>query len=398
MPKTALFGGTLRRAAGLSLAALLLLAGCLPEKQQAQAEAQPPGPPPPVTVSAPLARQITEWDEYTGRFEAKESVEIKARVSGFLESVHFEEGQLVEKGDLLFVIDPRPFEIELKSARAALDQAQAQLNLAKSDLARAASLIANRNIPERELEARRAAELQSAANLSAAEARVAQAELDLEWTQVLAPISGRISNVRTDVGNLITGGPQGATLLTTIVSLDPITFVFEVSEADHIKYMRLASNGSRPTARQQDHPVRVKLIDEQTFSLQGAMDFVDNQLDFGSGTIRARAVFDNKGGFITPGIFGRLELYAGEGDVLMLPDSAILADQAQRVVMTVDGEGKVVRKVVTLGPLVDGLRVIRGGLTGEERVIIDGLMRARPGETVTPEEGEIAAAAAPAQG
>jgi multidrug efflux system membrane fusion protein len=391
------FGGPVRLPAFLALSGLLLLAACGPEEQQAQAQQQAAAPPP-VTVAQALQRSVTEWDEYTGRFEAKESVEVKARVSGYLESVHFDEGQLVKKGELLFIIDPRPFEIELKSARAAVDQAKAQLELAKSDLARASSLIANRNIPEREVEARRAAELQAAANLSAAEARVQQAELDLEWTHVLAPISGRISNVRTDVGNLITGGPQGATLLTTIVSLDPITFVFEVSEADHIKYMRQAEDGSRPTARQSALPVKVKLLDESDYDLEGSMDFVDNQLDFNSGTIRSRAVFSNKQGFITPGVFGRLRLYAGEGDALLLPDSAILADQAQRIVLVVDAEGVVNRRVVTLGPLVDGLRVIRSGISAEDRVIIDGLLRARPGQQVTPESGEILAAAAPNQG
>ncbi len=391
------FNGQVRLPAFLAFSALLFLAACGPEDQQAQAQQQS-APPPPVTVAQALQQRVTEWDEYTGRFEAKESVDVKARVSGYLESVHFQEGQVVQKGDLLFVIDPRPFEIELKSARAAVDQATAQLELAKSDLARAASLIANRNIPERELEARRAAELQAVANLSAAEARVQQAELDLEWTRVPAPITGRISNVRTDVGNLITGGPQGATLLTTIVSLDPITFVFEVSEADHIKYMRQAEDGSRPTARQSPLPVKVKLLDEADYDLEGKMDFVDNQLDFNSGTIRSRAVFDNKQGFITPGIFGRLRLYAGEGDALLLPDSAILADQAQRIVLVVDGEGMVNRRVVTLGPLIDGLRVIRSGISAEDRVIIDGLLRARPGQQVTPESGKIVAAAAPNQG
>ncbi|WP_455373761.1 efflux RND transporter periplasmic adaptor subunit [Limibacillus halophilus] len=391
------FNGQVRLPAFLAFSALLFLAACGPEDQQAQAQQQS-APPPPVTVAQALQQRVTEWDEYTGRFEAKESVDVKARVSGYLESVHFQEGQVVQKGDLLFVIDPRPFEIELKSARAAVDQATAQLELAKSDLARAASLIANRNIPERELEARRAAELQAVANLSAAEARLQQAELDLEWTRVPAPITGRISNVRTDVGNLITGGPQGATLLTTIVSLDPITFVFEVSEADHIKYMRQAEDGSRPTARQSPLPVKVKLLDESDYDLEGKMDFVDNQLDFNSGTIRSRAIFDNKQGFITPGIFGRLRLYAGEGDALLLPDSAILADQAQRIVLVVDGEGMVNRRVVTLGPLIDGLRVIRSGISAEDRVIIDGLLRARPGQQVTPESGKIVAAAAPNQG
>ena len=367
--------------------AMLLATGC---DDQAAQKAPPPGGPPEVTVAAPEQKTITEWDEFTGRFEAVETVDLRARVSGYLNSIHFRDGQLVEKGARLFVIDPRRFEIAVQQAKASVDQAKAQLTLARSDLERAVPLAKRRNIPARELEAREVAVSESVARLSGAQAALRQAQLELEWTEVRAPVSGRISNARVDVGNLVTGGAGGnATLLTTIVSFDPIHFVFEGSEADYLKYLRLDRAGQRPSSRDFQNPVAVRLVDEKEFRHQGRVDFIDNRLDSNSGTIRARAIFDNPDNFLTPGVFGRLRLFGGKSEALLIPDDAIASDQANKIVMTVDGENTVRMKIVTLGPIIDGLRVIRSGLDASDRVIVNGLQRARTGEKVAPQDGRI---------
>ncbi len=229
--------------------------------------------------------------------------------------------------------------------------------------------------------------------MAALEAALKQAELNLEWTEVRAPIAGRISDRRVDAGNLITGGQTGATLLTVIVSLDPIHFVFDGSEADFLRYLRLAAAGARPSSRDVQNPVSVRLADETDYKHQGRMDFVDNVLNPKTGTIRGRAIFDNKDGLLTPGFFGRLRLFGGEHDALLVPDSAIASDQASKIVFTVADDGTVGTKRVELGPIVDGLRVIRSGLAATDRIVIDGLQRARPGQKVKPEDGKIEAAA-----
>ena len=233
-------------------------------------------PPPPVTVSKPLQKSITEWDEYTGRFTAVETVEIRARVSGFIESIHFKDGQIVKQGDLLFVIDPRPYKIAVEQAKADVERAQAKLEIASHDVDRATPLARNQTITDRELDTRKSMQRDAAGGVGAAEAALKQAELNLEWTSVRAPISGRISDRRVDAGNLIVGGSTGATLLSAIVSLDPIQFVFDASEADFIRYLRLAAAGARPSSRDVQNPVAVRLADEKDFKHQGRMDFVDN--------------------------------------------------------------------------------------------------------------------------
>lgn len=367
--------------------AALLTTGC---DDQAAPKAPPSSGPPEVTVAAPLQKTITEWDEYTGRFEAVESVDLRARVSGYLNAIHFRDGQIVEKGARLFVIDPRRFEIAVQLAKASVDQARAQLTLARSDLERAKPLAKRGNIPARELEAREATVTEAVARLSGAQATLRQAQLELEWTNVRAPVSGRISNARVDVGNLVTGGAGGnATLLTTIVSFNPIHFVFEGSEADYLKYSRLDQAGQRPSSRDFQNPVAVKLVDEKEFRHEGRVDFVDNRLDPNSGTMRARAIFDNSNNFLTPGVFGRLRLFGGKSEALLIPDAAIASDQANKIVMTVDNENTVRMKIVTLGPIIDGLRVIRSGLEATDRVIVNGLQRARTGAKVTPQDGKI---------
>lgn len=347
-------------------------------------------PPPPVQVAAPLSRKITLWDEYTGRFEAREQVEVRARVSGFIEKIHFQDGQTVKKGDLLFTIDQRSFQFTADAAQAEVERAKAQVSLAENEVERAEGLTRNQTITVRDLDQRKANLASARASLSSAEANLKQAQLNLEWTEVRAPIAGRISDRRVDAGNLIAGG-QGATLLTNIINIDPINFIFEASEADYIRYVRLVQNGSRPSGRQNPLPVRVRLADETDWKREGKLEFVDNQLNARSGTIRARATFDNKDQFLTPGTFGRMQLYAGEVEAMLVPDAVIVSDQTMKIVFTVGPENKVVPKPVSLGPIVDGLRVVRGGLSAEDKVIINGLANpmVRPGAPVQPQPGEI---------
>jgi len=352
-------------------------------------------PPPPVTVAHPLQKNITEWDEYTGRFQAVETVEVRARVSGFIDKVQVNEGQLVKEGDLLFVIDQRPFQLAVEQAAADLARAHAKLEIATLDVQRASPLVESQTLTGREFDTRKSTQRDAAGQVASAEAALKTAQLNLEWTEVRAPISGRISDRRVDAGNLITGGANGATLLTVIVSIDPIHFVFDGSEADFIRYLRLARAGARPSSRDAQNPVSVRLADETEFVHQGRMDFVDNAINPKTGTIRGRAVFDNKDGFLTPGFFGRMRLFGGTHDALLVPDAAIASDQSRKIVFTVADDGTVGVKLVELGPIVDGLRVIRSGLAASDRIVIDGLARARPGQKVRPEDGEIKAAAAP---
>jgi multidrug efflux system membrane fusion protein len=369
---------------GLVLSVASLLAGC---DDKPAGTAGPPAPP--VTVARPFQKLITEWDEYTGRFTAVESVEIRARVSGFIDSIHFKEGQVVKQGDLLFVIDRRPYAIAVEQAKADVERAKAKLEIASLDVQRATPLVRSQALTEREFDTRKATERDAAGQVGSADAALKQAQLNLEWTEVVAPISGRVSDRRVDVGNLITGGQTGATLLTVIVSTDPIQFIFDGAEADFLRYLRLAASGARPSSRDVQNPVSVRLADETSFSHHGRMDFVDNQLNAKTGTIRGRAVFENKDGLLTPGFFGRLRLFGGEHEALLVPDSAIASDQSRKIVFTVADDGTVGTKLVELGPIIDGLRVIRSGLAAADRIVIDGLQRARPGAKVKPEEGKI---------
>jgi RND family efflux transporter MFP subunit len=344
---------------------------------------------PSVTVARPVQKLITEWDEYTGRFAAVETVEVRARVSGFVDSIHFKEGQMVNRGDLLFIIDKRPYEIAVEQAKADLERAKAKLEVASLDVQRATPLVRSQSLTEREFDTRKSAERDAVGQVGSAEAALKQAELNREWTEVRAPTTGRISDRRVDAGNLITGGQTGATLLTVIVSTDPIHFVFDGSEADFLRYLRLAAAGARPSSRDVQNPVSVRLADETDYTHQGRMDFVDNALNAKTGTIRGRAIFENKDGLLTPGFFGRLRLFGGEHEALLVPDTAIAADQSRKIVFTVAADGTVGTKLVELGPIEDGLRVIRSGLAATDRIVIEGLQRARPGQKVTPEDGKI---------
>jgi RND family efflux transporter MFP subunit len=375
-----------RSAIGLVVATTLAgaLAGC---DDKPVSNAAPP--PPPVTVAVPLQKTITEWDEYTGRFVATASVEVRARVSGFIDAIKFKDGQIVKQGDPLFVIDPRPYRLAVDQSKADLERAKAKLEIANLDVERATPLVRNQTLTQREFDTRQSNQRDAAGGMASAEAALKQAELNLEWTDVAAPIGGRISDRRVDAGNLITGGPTGATLLTTIVSLDPIYFVFDGSEADFIRYLRLAATGARPSSRDVQNPVSVQLADETGYKHEGRMDFVDNVVNPKTGTIRGRAIFENKDGLLTPGFFGRLRLFGGEHEALLIPDSAIASDQASKIVFTVAEDGTVGVKRVELGPIVDGLRVVRSGLAPTDRIVIEGLPRSRPGQKVTPENGKI---------
>jgi RND family efflux transporter MFP subunit len=371
---------------GLSILAALTLAGC----DNKPAAGGPP-PLPAVTVSKPVHKNITEWDEFTGRFTALETVEVRARVSGFIDTVKFKEGQIVKKDDLLFVIDRRPYQIAVDQAKADVSRAQSKAEIATLDVQRATPLLRNQSVTEREFDTRKANERDANAQVASAEAALKQAELNLSWTEVRAPIAGRISDKRVDAGNLITGGQTGATLLTVIVSTDPIHFVFDGSETDFIHYLRLAAKGARPSSRDAQNPVSVRLADETDFKHTGRMDFVDNVVNPKTGTIRGRAIFDNKDGLLTPGFFGRLRLFGGTHEGLLIPDTAISSDQSNRIVFAVADDGMVSAKRVELGPIIDGLRVIRSGLAANDRIVIDGIQRARPGQKVKAEDGKIEA-------
>jgi RND family efflux transporter MFP subunit len=358
------------------------------------AQAQGGMPAPQVVAAAPLAKRITQWDEYTGRFEAVRQVEVRARVSGFVEQIHFRDGQMVKAGDLLFTIDQKPFQLAHEAAQAEVARATAQVAVAQNDFDRAEPLVRNNTITARDLDQRRANLQVARAALDAAQAAERTAQLNLDWCAVRASIDGRISDRRVDAGNLINGGAGGAgaaTLLTTIVSVSPIHFAFDASEADYLRYTRLLQSGQRPSGRDNPNPVQVRLADEPNWSRSGTMDFVDNVLNPRSGTIRGRALFENPDGTLTPGTFGRMRLFGGEIDALLVPDASLVSDQARKILLVVGPDNKLLPKIVELGPMVEGLRVIRSGLAPNDQVVIDGLANpmVRPGTVVAPRPGEI---------
>ena len=344
---------------------------------------------PSVTVAKPDAEKIVEWDEFTGRFEAIDSVDIRARVSGYLEAVAFEDGAIIQKGDLLFKIDPRPFEAELAAAKADLDSAAAARRNAKAENERGQRLLERSALSKEEADRRESALRQAEAAWAAANARVKQAALNLEFTEIRAPITGRISDNFVSEGNLIVGGPQGGTLLTRIVSLDPVYFEFTANEADYLKYVRLAADGDKTGLQGEANPVFVKLLDENDFTREGRISFVDNRFDPSTGTMRGRATFDNPDGVLTPGMFGRLKLAgSGEYTALLIPDSAVQTDQNIKFVWVAGEDNVVERREVTLGPLHDGRRIVRTGLNPQDRVIVSGSQFVMAGAAVAPQRAE----------
>jgi len=373
----------------------LILAPALAACGDSQRAASAP-PPPTVTVAIPVQRDIIDHDEYVGRFVAVDSVEVRARVSGYLESVHFNDGQIVKQGDLLFTIDKRPFQNALDQARANLTMARSNLTYTEADLARGKQLVRDKTITDQVFEQRAQAKRNAEASVLANEAAVRQAELDLQFTELRAPVGGRIGDRRVTPGNLITGGTGGnTTLLATIVSLDPIRLEFTFDEAAYLRYERFSRSGREVTSREGSVVVALKLIDEADFVHRGYMDFVDNVIDKGSGTIRGRAVFSNTEEMFTPGMFARVRVPGSPAyPALLIPDSAIASEQARKYVLVVDGENTTQLRYVTLGQLVDNLRVVKDGLKAVDRVVVNGLMRARPGAKVTPEDQAQASATA----
>src|SRR6478736_924812 len=365
---------------GLLLA--LALAGCSERAQQAAAAP----PPPPVTVAQPVKRTVTDWDEFTGRFEAVEEVQVRPRVGGFVNSVEFQDGAIVHQGDLLYVIDPRPFEAVAEQADGQLSDARAKVELAKRELDRGLSLVQTSAVSEQVVDQRRqalqaahAAETQAAGALKAA-------RLNIEFTHVTAPITGRVSRHLVSPGNLVQGSDNGAsTLLTSIVTLDPIYVYFDMDETTFIKYSKLWFEGRRPSSRDTANPVQVTLAGETKASHEGTINFLDNRLDVSTGTLRSRAVVKNTDLSILPGQFGRVRLIGSAPyEALLIPDAAVATDQSRKIVFVVKPDDTVEARPVVLGPLDEGLRVIREGLKAEDRVIVDGLQRARVGAKVSP--------------
>ncbi len=345
-------------------------------------------PPPKVTVSQPVTQTVTEWDEYTGRFDAVEAVEVQARVSGYLTKVNFSDGQDVKAGDLLFEIDPRPFERALEQAKAQLNQAKVRVSNASLDVERGRPLLKSDFISKKTFDDRENIVREAEAAVKVAEVRVKVAELDLSFCRVTAPISGRISRTLVTPGNFVSGGrtDSSATVLTTIVTQDPIYIYFDVSENNALKYTRLTEASGKGVPGMLGAAVGVALPDEEGFPHSGKLDFLDNRLDQGTGTLRARAVIPNKEALFSPGMFARLRLQGSpEYAAVMLPDEAIGTDQANRFVYVLGPDDIPHRRVVDLGPLIDGLRVVRKGLSAEDWVVIRGQQRVRPDQKITPE-------------
>jgi RND family efflux transporter MFP subunit len=383
---------SLFRFVSVPLALSMLLSAC------SEAPKAPAAPPPPeVTVMQPKQQTLQDEDEYVGRFVAINTVEVRARVSGYLENVNFRDGSRVKQGDLLFSIDRRPFQNTLDQARANLAQALSNRDYAEQDFARAQQLVRDKTITEQALDQRLQSLRNAKASVEANQAQVKQAELDLQFTELRAPLDGRIGDRRVSPGNLVTGGAAGGTsLLATIVTQDPIHFEFTLDESAYLRYKRLMGAPlDQATAVASDLAVSLKLIDEASFSHQGHIDFIDNVIDRSTGTMRIRAAFANSDDVFTPGMFARIKIPASKPyTALLVPDEAIGSEQVRKVVMTVNADNTVVPKYVELGALVNGMRVIRKGLAAEDRVIVNGLVRARPGMKVAPRD---AAAVPPAK-
>jgi RND family efflux transporter MFP subunit len=366
-----------------AVATWLLLAGCAAKTSDA------PPPPPPVTAAQPLQRQVIDWDEFVGRFEAVDTVQVRPRVSGYVQSIAFKDGDIVRKGQLLFVIDPRPYEAALAEAQAAEKSAEASAANAQVELDRAKRLVDQQFVSRSAYDARLAQWRTAEAAVNQAKAQVQARALDVEYTRITAPIAGRVSDHRVAVGNLVNAQGTEPTLLTTVVSLDPIHFVFTGSEAVYLKYQRANVAGTRTSSRYASNPVDIQLQDETGYNWHGRMDFVDNAVD-ASGTIRGRALIRNPNNFLTPGMYGRLRLLgSGAYDALLVPDAAVSADQADKVVMVVGADQRVHPRRVKLGPIVDGLRVVREGLAPTDRVVIEGQQRVRAGMKVAVQTGRI---------
>lgn len=339
-------------------------------------------PPVPVSIAPALEKSVTEWDEFSGRIRAVDRVEIRPQVSGIIEEVHFQEGQIVKKGDLLFTIDPRPFQADLGRAQAALAGAQAKLALAHTNLARNQQLIQIHAVSQSDLDQSNDALLEADASLKSAQAAVDAAQINLDYTSIKSPVTGRVSRAEITAGNLV-GTGLSAPVLTTVVSVNPVYVEFEVDEQTYLKY---SANGAAGNSGIDHIPVSMGLANEEAYSHQGHLKSIDNSLDTTSGTIRVRAVFDNENGELTPGLYAKVRTGEAAAPAILVDDRAVGTDQDKKFVIVVDADNKAIYRAVTLGPMVDGLRVVRSGLHKDERIVVNGLQRVRPNAVVAPTE------------
>jgi RND family efflux transporter MFP subunit len=348
--------------------------------------AQTAPPPPQVSVAQVLERRVKDWDEFTGRLQAVESVEIRPRVSGYIDRVAFTEGSQVKRGDLLFVIDPRPYQAEYDRAAADVKRYKTALDLSRIELVRVQRLKDSGAVSEEELDERKSAVAQGEANVAGSEAALETASLNLSFTRVTSPIVGRVSRAEVTRGNLVTGGINGGTLLSSVVSMDPMYLYFDADEQSYLRYTQMARTGERPSSRDTPNPVQVGLANEDGFPHAGTVDFVDNQLNPQTGTIRARAVLQNKDGQFTPGLFARVQLLgSSEHAAILIDDRAVNTDQNQKYVFLLGADNKIEYRAVKLGRIIGGLRTVREGLKAGDVIVVNGAQRVHPGITVTPE-------------
>lgn len=373
MNSLSLLSARTRRTAALGVMLALsvaVIAGCT---GQASENAQPPAPA--VSAAPVLVKQISQWDDFSGRVEAVESVDLRPRVSGYIDRVNYTEGQEVRKGDVLFTIDSRSYRAELARAQADLARARSQADLGRSEAARAKKLSELQAISTESYEQRRSAAAEAQANVAAAQAAVDAARLNLEFTQVRAPISGRAGRALVTAGNLVSAGDAGS-VLTTLVALDRMHVHFDTDERTFLHYAELARKGERPSENGAGVPVQIGLVGEEGFPHTGVVDFLDNQVDPTTGTIRARALLDNADRAFTPGLFARVRvLGSGEFNAILIDDKAVLTDQDRKYVYVVDAKGMAQRKDVQVGRMADGLRIVESGLAKNDRVIVSGVQK-----------------------
>jgi RND family efflux transporter MFP subunit len=369
-----------------SLVLPLLLVACK-KQQQAQQQGGPPAAA--VTVAQPTQKEVMEWDEYPGRLDAVEMVEVRARVNGYLQSINFKDGAEVKKGDLLFVIDPRPYQAELDRAKAELVQAETKLELAVNDAARAEKLLKAKAIAEEEADSRNKAKREAEAMIQSAKAMVEVANLNLDYTKVLAPISGRVGRKLITEGNLVNGNQGQSTLLTTIVSLDPIYAYFEPDERAILRYRQLAREGKGESMGSGKVPCELELASETGFPHKGVLDFLDNQIDPGTGTLRIRGVFPNPAPdhVLQPGFFARVRVPStGKYKAVLIPDLAVGTDQGRKFVYVLNDKEQLDQRPVKLGPMIDGLRLVREGVQANDWIVVNGFMSIRPGMPIKAEK------------
>jgi multidrug efflux system membrane fusion protein len=366
----------------IAAALLITLNGCAKSGGGAGQSA----PPPQVNVAQVIERRVKDWDEFTGRFQAVESVEVRPRVSGYIDEVAFKEGGEVKRGDLLFVIDPRPYKADADHAAADVKRFKTALDLARIELTRVQRLRDSGAVSEEELDERKSTVAQAEANVSGSEASLEAASLNLSFTRVLSPITGRVGRAEITRGNLVTGGNNGGTLLTSVQSIDPIYVYFEGDEQTYLRYNQMARAGERPSSRDVKNPVRIGLANEEGFPHDGTMDFVDNQVNSQTGTIRARAILDNKEGQFTPGLFARVQLLgSGEYAAVLIDDAAVNTDQNQKYVLVLGPNDQVEYRRIKPGRTIDGLRIVREGLKPGDVIVVSGAQRVHQGSTVSPQ-------------